>query len=185
MSYDPETQTFLDSLEPPQPPQPAPQTPTAPNPRLEPGAGSTGPYRLPMPPQPGGEGYTMPSNLPALSPSELSEHMGRLAALIAYASVRAAEAENAIAYQRYTLELYRAGLYLRLRESAGKPTEKQLEALVTTDRDTRDYALTLMQLEAEARMIRALLSGYQTQLNALSRELSRRQAEWDAARGLK
>lgn len=116
---------------------------------------------------------TFPSDLSRLSDSELGQHLTYWCNMCAYAHQKVAVLEGALVLARSE---YEQEYDLRLYSKQGSSMSERKVA-VGASRTIRDMKTRLAVIEADLKILKAILIGYDLKNSAVSREITRRNNE--------
>lgn len=119
------------------------------------------------------EQIEFPDDLSETQDAELSNLMGKYAALIAYAQFVLGQAKIEQVSRKAQYDIERAKLYMTYRRD-DRMTEKEREAAIELSNVMIPIKFQLVQSEAYVTLLEALLNGYTAKYNVLSRELTRK-----------
>jgi ribosomal protein L35 len=135
---------------------------------------------LPLPGRPGAEVLEWPENVADLESTELAFHLTSWAGWSGYARFQLAVAETN--YAAFSAE-HDVTEQVRLFKSKGDyKTVTEHKASVNQAPDMRELRAKMLVAEAEKKMIKALLEGYENKYATISREISRRTADMEESR---
>jgi hypothetical protein len=135
---------------------------------------------LPLPGKPEEGDLAWPSNVADLSSYDLAHHMSWWSGWASYIRYHLAQAEtNETAYQ----EQYKLIEQDAISKSTGDwKTVTELKAKVANDPRLIECKKSILQAKALRKMLAALLDGYEKKYATISREISRRGAEFEDSR---
>lgn len=116
----------------------------------------------------------LPPDITTLSGSELMRWMTAFTSLVAYAATEEAQAAGQARAMAARYKQGRAQRYIEMKSGGVKMTEKQLDYELDADDELVDYRKEEILSENYARLVKAILSGYEAKYGLLSRELTRR-----------
>lgn len=120
----------------------------------------------------------LPEDVTVISGRELMRLMTTFTGLLAYASSEEAIASAKAKAMAARYKQARAQRYIERKDDADaagmKLTEKRLEYELDAEEALNDYRKEELVAENYARLVRAILSGYEAKYGLLSRELTRR-----------
>lgn len=115
----------------------------------------------------------LPPDVTVINSRELMRLMTAYTGMLAYASSEEALAAGRAKSFAGRYKQARAQRYLEIKFD-GKRSEKHLEHELDADDDLNGYRKEELAAESYARLVRAILSGFEAKYNLLSRELTRR-----------
>jgi hypothetical protein len=135
---------------------------------------------LPRPEKPRSPDLTWPDNVADLESQELAQHLTVWSAWSGYARYHLAIAETN--YAAFSKE-HDVTEQVRLFKSKGDyKTVTEHKASVGQSKDMQELKAKVLVAEAEKKMIKALLDGYELKHSTVSREISRRSADFEENR---
>ena len=137
-------------------------------------------------PEPIKEPPQLPEDVTVVSGSALMKLMSVLAALVAYASSEEAIASGHAKAMSSRYKQVRAQRYIEIKSEAEladrKISEKHIDYELDADDDLVAYRKEEVLAENYARLVRAILTGYEAKYGLLSRELTRRGLDMERER---
>jgi len=134
-------------------------------------------FGFPLPDAPKNKDLDWPSNVADLGSQELAEHMTWCTGWANFARYELAKAETNLA--AFTAE-YKFLMNDRLSKSSGdrkSVTEKKAE--IGRMPDLQKIEQRVLQADAETKLLKALLESYEKKYQTISREITRRGADFD------
>jgi hypothetical protein len=135
---------------------------------------------LPIPSRPIAGILEWPENVADLESTELAYHLTSWSGWASYARYQLAIAETN--YAAFSTELA-VTEQVRLFKSKGDyKTVTEHKASVGQSKDIQEIKAKVLVTEAEKKMIKALLEGYENKYSTISREISRRSADFEESK---
>lgn len=134
---------------------------------------------LPIPDRPykSAENLEWPNNVADLSTTELAQHLTWWSAWSGYARYNLARAETN--HEAFSTE-YRIQTQVKIMKStADYKSVTEMKASVAQLPEMQRLEARMLKAEAEKKLLKALLENYEGKYKTISREVSRRSAEWD------
>lgn len=132
---------------------------------------------LTEPIKPSNSDVVWPNNVADLDPNALAEHMTNWSGLSSYARYHLAMCEtNLAAFE----EQHKLTVNLFILKSHGDyKTVTEAKAAAHESTDTQQEWANVLTAKATVRLLKALLEGYELRYQTISREITRRNSEWN------
>lgn len=127
---------------------------------------------FPLPERPASTGVFWPSNVADLDSTELAQHLTHWSAWAGYSRFQLAIAETNFA--AFTEESAVNEQVFMYRSKGDYKTVTEMKASVAQRPEMQQLAAKVLRAEAEKKIIKALLEGYEMKYATISREISRR-----------
>jgi hypothetical protein len=126
------------------------------------------------------EDLEWPSNVADLTPNELARHLAWWTGWASYIGPEVARAEtNATAYQaKYAVNL---GMEMHKRQGDFSKVA-ELKAAVSQLKHLQEIEMQALEAEAIRKVLKSLLVGYEKKYSTVSREITRREAEYERSK---